>query len=275
MNARLTSIIQNIASGSLSRQVARKIVKTLNIGDLDYKIHAGVLDRPHYAYVMLNGARLARALGLMRISALEFGCAGGKGLLALERIAKMVKQETGVDVDIYGFDTGKGLPDPVDYRDLKYHWKSGFFAMDEQKLSPNLEKSKIVFGNVKDTVGTFFEEYKPAPVACIFHDLDFYSSTIDSFKILDANPDRFLPRVFNYFDDIIGGDLELYCDWTGERLAINEFNDSHSDRKFSPAYHLLASREQNRWYHQIRILHFFAHTGYDTFISKEDQQIPI
>jgi hypothetical protein len=275
MNTRAAGILQNIAGASLSRLIARKLIKSFKIGDIDYRIHAGLVNRPYYAYCVLNAARLGRALGLKKVSVLEFGCAGGKGLLALEHIADIVKQETGVEVEIYGFDTGEGLPEPLDYRDLKYHWKAGFFAMDEQKLAPQLKSSKIVFGNVRDTVKTFFETHNPAPVACMIHDLDFYSSTRDSFAILDSAPERFLPRVYNYFDDIIGGEMELYSDWTGERLAIDEFNASHDKAKFSPAYHLLANPTQVRWYHQIRILHFFAHADYDRFISKENQQIPI
>ena len=34
--------------------------------------------------------------------------------------------------------------------------------------------------NVKDNCATFFREYNPAPVGCMFHDLDFYSSTTEA-----------------------------------------------------------------------------------------------
>ena len=44
----------------------------------------GLVDRPHYAFGMLNAAREAAALGLASITAVEFGVAGGNGLLAME-----------------------------------------------------------------------------------------------------------------------------------------------------------------------------------------------
>ena len=42
--------------------------------------------------------------------------------------------------DIYGFDLGTGLPKPKDYRALPYHWREGFFSMDEQNLRSKLKQ---------------------------------------------------------------------------------------------------------------------------------------
>lgn len=36
-----------------------------------------------------------------------------------------------------------------------------------------------------------------------------------------------MPRIYNYFDDIIGSDLGLQNDFVGQRLAIREFNEQH------------------------------------------------
>ena len=44
--------------------------------------------------------------------------------------------------------------------------------------------------------------------------------------MMKDNGKFFLPSVFSYFDDIIGSEIELYNDYTGERLAINEFNSN-------------------------------------------------
>ncbi len=74
--------------------------------------------RPHYAYTLLQAATLAQRLSLPKISAIEFGVAGGKGLLNLEYHATKIEQLTGVEIELYGFDTGAGLPQPKDYRDL-------------------------------------------------------------------------------------------------------------------------------------------------------------
>src|SRR5262245_56689938 len=74
------------------------------------------------------------------------------------------------------------------------------------------------------------------------HDLDFYSSTKAALGLFEADEKYILPRVFNYFDDIVGSEIELYNDFTGERLAINEFNAAHAQMKLCPAYHLLCER---------------------------------
>ena len=47
----------------------------------------GVETRPQYLWPLLHAAHVARALKLPKIAALEFGVAGGNGLLALERAA--------------------------------------------------------------------------------------------------------------------------------------------------------------------------------------------
>jgi hypothetical protein len=51
---------------------------------LDY----GMVDRPPYGHCMLHAAILARKLGHPRISCIEFGVAGGNGLVAMERHAE-------------------------------------------------------------------------------------------------------------------------------------------------------------------------------------------
>ncbi len=38
----------------------------------------------------------------------------------MEYHAEAVKAETGEEIAVYGFDTGKGVPPPQDYRDLPY-----------------------------------------------------------------------------------------------------------------------------------------------------------
>ena len=48
--------------------------------------------RRSYAWGVLQGANLGKALGLKRVSVLEFGVAGGNGLVALERIAACVEE---------------------------------------------------------------------------------------------------------------------------------------------------------------------------------------
>lgn len=257
------------------RSVALRIKRKLNLGTYAERLQDGNLDRPHYAYCVYNGALLAKKLGLKRISVLEFGVAGGRGLLSLENHARKIAQQLEIAIDIYGFDSGKGLPSPVDYRDLPYHWQEGFFAMDSEKLRARLTTAKLVLGDIAETSRTFFSQHDPAPIAAVMHDFDFYSATAAALKMFDAPEKYFLPRVFCYFDDIVGSETELYNDFTGVRLAINEFNQTHETRKLAPAYHFLAHRIRETWHHQIFIYHDFGHSRYNDFVSNGRQQLPL
>jgi len=256
------------------RTLATKIIKKLEIGSYEYRVKIGALERPHNAYCVYTASVLAKKLGFQRISVLEFGVAGGNGLLNLEYHTQKISKLLSIDIDIYGFDSGCGLPKPSDYKDIPYVWKKGFYKMDVPKLKSRLKKSKLVLGDLKNTSKDFFEKYNPAPIGTIIYDLDFYSSTVAAMNMLGAGEKYYLPRVFCFFDDISGSNTELYNEYTGERLSINEFNSSHKDAKFTLPYHLLARKIVETWYHGIRILHFFKHSRYNDFVSKENLQAP-
>ena len=86
----------------------------------------------------------------------------------------------------------------------------------------------------------------------------------------------FLPRVFNYFDDTIGYELVPYNDYTGERLAIKEFNEQHENKKNSASRTIYWPRNiQQEWHRQIFIYNDFTHRDYNKFISEENQQLPL
>ena len=110
---------------------------------------------------------MAKKLGYDAISVVEFGVAGGRGLLNLEYNAKHIRDLLSLDIDIYGFDTGEGLPEPLDYRDLPYLWKKSEYKMDVPKLKAQLKAAKLVLGDVKETAETFLAEFKPNPIAAV------------------------------------------------------------------------------------------------------------
>ena len=72
-----------------------------------------LINRPHYAWGLLDAADSAAAAGLPGVLALEFGVAAGAGLLNMAGIAERVSAVTGVDVRVVGFDTGKGMPEHI------------------------------------------------------------------------------------------------------------------------------------------------------------------
>jgi hypothetical protein len=249
-------------------------IQKRKLGTYEWRVDLGAVERPAYAYCVREAARLAKQLGIPRISVIEFGVAGGTGLLALERHARRVSESLDIQIDVYGFDTGRGLPPPTDYRDLPYHWKAGFFEMDTEALRARLQDATLILGDVEETVRSFVEIYDPAPVGAVMHDMDLYSSTAHGLALFDVDEAYRLPRIFTYFDDIIGDENSLYNEYTGERLAIAEFNRSHRLHKICPAVHL-AWRGLVEWHHQIYVVHDFAHARYGDFVSHARQQLPL
>jgi hypothetical protein len=247
----------------------RYLDRRFNFLPYNAKLNHGAIERPHYGHCLLQAALLARKLGHSRISAIEFGVAGGNGLVALEMHAQHITRETGIDVAIYGFDSGDGMPPPRDYRDLPYLWQGGYFTMDRDKLSRRLKSAKLFLGPVEETVEEFGRTEDPPPIGFISFDLDYYSSTVAAFKVFEQDHHRLLPRVVCYFDDMVGDIDWAYNEFTGELLAIKEFNEAHRDIKIAPVQGLrfFGSRLPQAWHEQIFVAHLFGHSDYCQPIS--------
>jgi len=252
----------------------RRLLQALNrryevVRDYRRKLDFGLIERPHYGHCMLYAAHLARALGHGRISCIEFGVAGGNGLLAMERHAALVRAETGVETAVYGFDTGTGMPPPRDYRDVPYLWRAGDFRMDVPKLRASLSSAKLVLGPVEETVQDFFAREDPPPIGFIALDLDYYSSTAAALRILDADHRHFLPRVSCYVDDMIGDVDFALNEFTGALLAVKEFNAAHEAVRVAPVsgVRYFGDRVPMLWHEQVFVAHRFAHPDYATPIG--------
>jgi hypothetical protein len=231
------------------------------------------IERPHYAYCMLHAARLAQKLGLSSISAIEFGVAGGNGLAFMVKLAGHVKTATNVTVECYGFDTALGMPDPEGPKDLPYWFRAAQYPMDHAALRRKVPDAKLVIGKVRDTIGTFVEKYRPAPIGAIFNDVDYWSSTLDTFRLFDRvgeQSDHFLPRIMMYFDDVIGSEAEMYGPANGQLAAIREFNATRHDAAIYLNQNLLPRSHINYRY-QIYYAHLFSHIRYSTFLGDSQQ----
>ena len=246
------------------------------VGSFDLRCRFDIFSRPAYAYGVQQGAYLASRLGLPAISVIEFGVAGGRGLLALEEIARLASRAYGVKIEVYGFDRAVGLPKTSDFRDLPYTWEEGFFEMDVDELRSRLTEASLVIGDIADTVPTFVDTHDPAPVAFVAIDLDYYSSTVDALRIFDVAESKVLPRVLCYFDDIVGEDHVLQNDLVGELSAIREFNLDRKETKILPVNGLSAKRVLPAdWNDSMLAMHRFDHADYDTYVGppKHEQQL--
>lgn len=257
---------------SVREVLARKVVQALSLFSYTDRLSICAVERPHYGHCLWEAAKLAARLGYPKISAIEFGCGGGNGLLNAEMHIAQIERLFPVEFELYGFDTGEGLPPTDDYRDFPYYFKPGAFRMDRQRLQSKVMRAKLILGDAKETCKTFFDKYGPAPVGCIFHDLDFYSSTRDAFCLFDEDSAHFLPRIFMYFDDLNGDNSWLISEYAGELLAIEEFNKDHVSKKIAANRAMPIMYSDQWWVHQIFIYHDFKHPKYNEFIADEEQR---
>ena len=202
-----------------------------------FTVSAGTRDRwclsqrPAYLTGLLNAAGLALVEEVPEIIAIEFGVAGGQGLLAMQEEAEAVEREMGVRIKLFGFDSGGGLPSTIgDHRDHPDFWKAGDFPLNEESLRHHLRpRTHLVLGDVKETVPHFIECIQDAPIGFLSFDLDLYSSTVHALRVLNHPQKRTLKKVPLYFDDV---DESLVSHrFAGELLAIDEFNQESVDVK--------------------------------------------
>lgn len=262
----------------LPSPIGTMVLRSLSRMPLDKKVKWGLFDRPNYAYGLYHSALLAQRLGLERISSIEFGVAGGNGLVAMEQIAEEINRSgLGVQIQVIGFDTGEGMPESKDPRDLPYVWKPGYFKMDVPALQARLKSAKLVLGNVERTISGFAEQFNSAPIGFISFDLDYYSSTKTAFRIFESSVENFLPRVLCYFDDCVGDDWELHSEFSGELLAIREFNEANMKRKIAPIYGFQYKRIlKEQWNSEMFAAHLFDHPKYCQHIyPNSDWQKPV
>jgi hypothetical protein len=218
--------------------------------------------RDSYTWCALHAARLAAHLGVDRITVIEFGVAGGTGLVALEQAASWAESCYGIGVDVVGFDSGRGLGAATDARDLPNLWPPGWFAMDEDALRAQLDRAELFIGWIADTLPRFLAG-DPAPIGMCVFDLDQYHATVDALTVLRAPLRQLLPRVHCLFDDVLG---YSFGERNGERLAIREFNDVDATRWASPVFglqHFVPLRCRNDpWVDKVFLAHLTDHPAY-------------
>jgi hypothetical protein len=229
-------------------------------GGLRAKVAFDLVVRRQHAYGMLKAADEARARGIGRLTVVELGVASGTGLLNLCEIGRRVTAETGVEFRLVGFDTGEGMPPPVDFRDHPELYKEGWFPMDREALVASLPaNAEIRFGPVEQTVTAFAAELGPeAPLGFATLDVDFYSSSVGALRLFTGRPDAYLPYVTVYVDDLA---LPTHTRYAGELLAIREFNRDHELRKLDWDWNLRNTRlfKGAEWLTHMFKLHVLDH----------------
>jgi len=249
------------------------VMRRFRLGSTPLRVRYDGFAWPHYAYGVFQAAILAKSLNVPRISVAEFGVAGGRGLIALENASIAIERWSGVKIDVWGFDSGCGMPAPVDIRDHMYNWKSGMLVMNKSKLEGYLTRAKLVLGKIFETSTQFLQRTDFGPLGFVSVDVDYYSSTMDVFRIFEGTHATRLPRVYIYMDEVSIPDQEelhyhAFTEFLGERLAIRDFNAAHQAKKISKLHGLANQRPiRSMWSDRIYVLHDFEHPQYNTFIT--------
>jgi hypothetical protein len=222
------------------------------------------IDRPNYLYGLLAAARTAKASGIKEVAAIEFGVAGGAGLIAMESSAAYVRDLTGVSFQVHGFDSGEGLPAArTDWRDCPFAFSGGEFKVDREQLERRLKGARLWYGDVAHTIHKFIADDSIPPIGFVSQDLDLYTSTRDTFDAFRMSHHRLLPRITMYFDDLVG---YPYSSVTGEWAAIDEFNLTETDLKIGQLRHLkyhLGRYAYAQWAECMYVLHVLKHPKYN------------
>lgn len=206
-------------------------------GDITKKIDYDLVPRQPYAFGLNEAFKLFAAergrLPQSRLVLIEFGVASGAGLLNMCKIAARLSRHYEVDYQVIGFDTGAGMPIPVDYRDHPEKYLDGDFEPHntEALLRSLPSTASIKYGPIAATVGDLSSDLTDRDIiGFVSIDVDYWSSANDCMKLFDDPRLSFLPRTPLYLDDVNNVDHHPFA---GELLSISEFNASHTDAKVS------------------------------------------
>jgi len=243
-------------------------------GTLRKRIEFDLVLRQQHAYSLLDAADQAKKYGYTKVSIFEFGVAAGAGLLNLQSLAKRITTFTGIGFDIYGFDTGTGMPSPVSFKDHPELYQTGDFPMDFEKLEKKLDNNtQLVLGPISNSIVKFLAlNFSHAPIGFISIDVDYYSSTVDALNLFKHSATNFLPRVVIYLDDLEDLSHNSYC---GEQAAVHEFTSQNPLRPIEKHPFLRGYRlfKNARWIDHIYQCHVLDHAIRNDLKSNRDKTI--
>jgi hypothetical protein len=227
----------------------------LIFGSFSRKIDYDLVPRQPYAFGLKTAFNEAKSVGVKKIVIIEFGVASGAGLFNLASIAKRLSAELEVDYEIVGFDTGKGMPLPLDYRDHPEKYGFGDFPPLGLKTEVLPKKTRLIIGDIASNLPEYEKHLDgDSRIAFVSIDVDYYSSTKDCLSIFFGKQFLYLPKVTVYLDDVNNIDHNQYC---GELLAISEFNCKDLPRKICKMTQLRNWRifKNALWLDQMYFLH--------------------
>lgn len=240
-------------------------IKSNNVLDmLKTLIRFDKVGKPPYSFGLILAIEQAIRLKLPEITVVEFGVFQGNGLRELANAAALLADSSGVRINILGFDTGVGMPQPVDYRDHPETWDVSDMAMtDPAEILSSLPKHpllscNLILGNIADTVDSHLISTLTAknPLGFVAVDVDSYTATTHALTCLLGPAKHYLPSVPVYMDDI---EYNLaVCSRTGEGLAVSDFN-LKNEKRFLEKKVVRAMYVPKYWHHLMYFCQVFDH----------------
>ncbi|MEJ6472775.1 hypothetical protein [Pseudoalteromonas piscicida] len=118
-------ILYRVASEPSFRLLSQLLIKYLPVS-LPIKSIWDVCEYHHYLMGILKAVLRAKEEGHTSLSVIEMGCAGGNGLLVMTKYSKELGKIYGIDIQVYGFDKGEGMPQLCEgYKDHPNAWSQG------------------------------------------------------------------------------------------------------------------------------------------------------
>ena len=244
-------------------------------GDYQYQERLGRLTPPWTAYGLLMAVRAAKKYGSNSISVAEFGVANGRGLRRMASLAERLSAQSGVKINVFGFDTAEGLPAPEDYRDHPELFGEGDYPMqDFDRLKAELNgRAELIIGDIREIGDIDHILAQSGPLGFASIDVDIYTSSKSALKLIaDSKPESLLPTVGLHFDDV-------WSEWgynrfSGELLSIEEINDEHQLRKIDrDRYVDYWHGGFTPWHDAMYMLHAFDHPDRFKSLRSEPQVI--
>lgn len=268
-------ILKRIYREKLGEPIIYNLVSVLVLffGNFRTKITYDLIPRQPYAFGINEAFKIARQENINKITLIEFGVASGAGIFNMSYLASRLSKIYKIDYQIVGFDSGEGMPDPIDYKDHPELYRKGDFPSLKLKEVKLPSKTKIIYGEIKDTLKEFNQEIinQTSKIGFISIDVDYYSSTKKCLEICKLNSKNLLSKIPMYFDDINNPEHNIYC---GELLAIDEFNKEKIKRKICKMTQLRDWRifKNALYLDQMYFLHVFDHDRRNVSYWKNEKQ---
>jgi hypothetical protein len=217
-------------------------------------------ERLNYAYGAILAVEQARRLNLPGVTLIETGVWTGRGLRNLCQWASALRHTFDLDVNVSGFDTGKGLPKCTDWRDHPELWQEGEMVMPDLNLlrSQLPPFCTLEIGDVAETAPRYLQNASltSRPIGFFALDVDLYTSSVDALKLLEGHPETLLPAVGVWVDDSYVNVMQnSFC---GEALAIAEYNHRNHLRKIDMKK-VRPNHSSMLWHYCFAFAHVFDH----------------